>query len=96
MTGGATDEINKLKACLLKEFEIKIKDNEGIFLELKLFDQIGASSFLEGNISLYLLKETGMFGCRFVETPVEVNHRFRSDGDLGDLIDVERYDLWFK
>ncbi|KAI3465202.1 hypothetical protein Pfo_021865 [Paulownia fortunei] len=83
-------EIEELKKKIACEFEIK---DLGV---LKYFLGIEFSRSKEGifinqqKYVLDLLDETGMLGCRIVETPIEPNLKLQSTETI-DVIDKEKY-----
>ncbi|KAL6974688.1 Beta-galactosidase 8 [Sarracenia purpurea var. burkii] len=88
MTGDDVDEIQTLKALLAKEFEIKELGAMQYFLGMEVARSEKGILISQRKYTLDLLKETGMLGCKPVDTPIEVNHHLGSEGEHTDK---ERY-----
>uniref|UniRef100_A0A5B6Z677 Putative polyprotein n=1 Tax=Davidia involucrata TaxID=16924 RepID=A0A5B6Z677_DAVIN len=89
VTGNDSDEVSKLKVHLAREFEIKDLGSLRYFLGIEVARSDKGIFISQRKYVLDLLKETGMLGCKPVDSPIEVNHRLMS-GD-GDLVDKERF-----
>lgn len=73
LTGDDTDEMNRLKQCLAKEFEIKDLGQLRYFLGMEIARSKEGIVVSQRKYTLDLLKETGMSGCKPADTPIEAN-----------------------
>ncbi|CAL9094496.1 unnamed protein product, partial [Musa textilis] len=71
-------EQEKLKAFLVKEFEIKNLGSLRYFLGMELA-RTKEISVLQRKYTLDLLMETGMWGCKPFETPINPNHKLSAN-----------------
>ncbi|KAJ9561371.1 hypothetical protein OSB04_006531 [Centaurea solstitialis] len=90
MTGDDLDEINKLKAYLSLEFEMKDLGALKYFLGMEVARNQEGISVSQRKYVLDLLTETGMMGCRPANTPMEFNKKLGTKDD-GAAVDRERY-----
>ena len=75
VTGNDQAEINILKGCLIREFEIKELGRLKYFLGLEVAHSRHGIFISQHKYVLDLLSETGKLGCKPVKTPIEQNHR---------------------
>jgi hypothetical protein len=75
VTGDDLEGIANLKQQLLKEFEIKDLGKLKYFLGIEVARSKHGLFISQQKYVLDLLKDTGMLGCKPVETPIEQNHR---------------------
>ena len=75
VTGNHQAEIDILKECLIREFEIKKLGKLKYFLGLEVAHSRHGIFISQHKYVLDLLSETGKLGCKPVETPIEQNHR---------------------
>ena len=75
VTGNHQAEMDSLKVCLLKEFEVKELGRLKYFLGLEVAHSRHGIFISQQKYVLDLLSETGKLGCKPVETPIEQNHR---------------------
>ncbi|EXB62181.1 hypothetical protein L484_017568 [Morus notabilis] len=73
LTGNYEEEIRRLKLLLSKEFEIKDLGHLRYFLGMEVARSRTGISVSQRKYVLDLLKETGMIGCRLVDTPMDPN-----------------------
>nr|CAD1835548.1 unnamed protein product [Ananas comosus var. bracteatus] len=89
ITGNDPQEMSKLKCYLAKEFEIKDLGKLRYFLGIEVARSEKGIFISQRKYVLNLLQETGMLGCKPVDSPIEVNHRLQSK--IGKEVDKERY-----
>ena len=90
LTGDDCSELERLKRRLGKEFEIKNLGALKYFLGME-FAQSKESIFVsQRKYVLDLLDETGMLGCKLVETPIEPNEKLQP-AKAENVKDRERY-----
>ncbi|WMV48782.1 hypothetical protein MTR67_042167 [Solanum verrucosum] len=75
VTGDDSEEIQNMKKCLLKEFDIKELGKLKYFLGIEVAHSKQGIFISQQKYVLDLLKETGKLGCKPVATPIEYNHR---------------------
>jgi len=75
VTSDDSEEIQNLKKCLLKEFDIKELGKLKYFLGIEVAHSKQGIFISQQKYVLDLLKETGKLGCKPVATPIEYNHR---------------------
>ncbi|GFZ14462.1 hypothetical protein Acr_24g0006520 [Actinidia rufa] len=83
------DEILNLKSHLVQEFEIKNLRSLRYFLGMEVARSDRGIFISQRKYILDLLEETGMLGCRPVNSPIEANHHL--SGDMGERTNKERY-----
>ncbi|GFY98949.1 hypothetical protein Acr_13g0003500 [Actinidia rufa] len=83
------DEILNLKFRLAQEFEIKDLESLRFFLGMEMARSNKGIFISQRKYILDLLEETGMLGCRLVNSPIEANQHL--SGDLGEFPNKERY-----
>ncbi|KAK2968930.1 hypothetical protein RJ640_013461 [Escallonia rubra] len=89
LTGDDIVEMERLKQCLASEFEIKDLGSLKFFLGMEIARSRKGIAVSQRKYVLDLLKETGMSGCRPVETPIDPNQKL---GDTkGDPINTSQY-----
>ncbi|KAK2974112.1 hypothetical protein RJ640_025461 [Escallonia rubra] len=71
LTGDDYEEMNRLKTILTKEFEIKDLGKLKYFLGMEVARSNKGISISQRKYTLDLLKETGMLGCKPVDTPMD-------------------------
>ncbi|KAK3027903.1 hypothetical protein RJ639_040280 [Escallonia herrerae] len=71
LTGDNIAEMERLKQCLASEFEIKDLGSLKFFLRMEIARSRKGIVVSQRKNVLDLLKETGMSGCRPVETPID-------------------------
>ncbi|KAK3015974.1 hypothetical protein RJ639_007262 [Escallonia herrerae] len=70
-SGDDYEEMNRLKTILTKEFEIKDLGKLKHFLSMEVARSNKGISISQRKYTLDLLKETGMLGCKPVDTPMD-------------------------
>ncbi|KAK3013501.1 hypothetical protein RJ639_010094 [Escallonia herrerae] len=70
-SGDDYEEMNRLKTILTKEFEIKDLGKLKYFLGMEVARSNKGISISQRKYTLDLLKETGMLGCKPVDTPMD-------------------------
>jgi len=75
VTGNHQAEIDILKECLIREFEIKKLGKLKYFLGLEVAHSRHGIFISQHKYVLDLLSEYGKLGCKPVETPIEQNHK---------------------
>ena len=90
LTSDDINEMNRLKTSLAKEFEIKDLGALRYFLGMEVARSKKGIMVNQRKYILDLLKETGMSGCRPVETPIDPNVKLR-EGKGSESIDTTRY-----
>ena len=90
LTGDNEYEISNLKMCLAHEFEIKDLGNLKYFLEMEVARSKRGIVVSQQKYVLDLLKETGMFGCKPADTPMDSNYK-QSITEESTPIDKGRY-----
>lgn len=71
LTGDHTEELTKLKKFLAHEFEIKDLGDLKFFLGMEVARSKMGIAVTQRKYTLDLLKETGMLGCKPVDTPMD-------------------------
>ncbi|KAK2993290.1 hypothetical protein RJ640_022129 [Escallonia rubra] len=71
LTGDDYEEMNRLKTILTKEFEIKDLGKLKYFLGMKVAHSNKGISISQRKYTLDLLKETGMLGCKPIDTHMD-------------------------
>lgn len=90
LTGNDVEEMMNLKTYLAKEFEIKDLGELKYFLGIEVARSRNGIFISQRKYVLDLLKETGMLGCKPIDTPIDQNHRLGvSDDDA--LVEKGRY-----
>ncbi|CAL8115437.1 unnamed protein product [Prunus armeniaca] len=90
ITGNDVDEMYKLQGNLAVEFEMKDLGDLKYFLGVEVA-RLSKGIFLsQRKYVLDLLKETGMLGCKPVETPIVEKHNLCLDPEQ-ELVDKGRY-----
>ncbi|XP_043718020.1 uncharacterized mitochondrial protein AtMg00810-like [Telopea speciosissima] len=89
ITGSDSAEITKLKFFLGQEFEIKDLGQLRYFLGIEVAHSSSDIFLSQRKYILDLLSETGMLGCRFVDTPLEANTHLKSED--GEPVDKGGY-----
>ena len=77
------EEILNLKEYLGEEFEIKDLSKLRYFLGIEVAQSNMGIFISQRKFVLNLLEETSMLGCKPAGSPIEVNHRLKSDGREG-------------
>ena len=90
ITGDDQTEIQNLKNRLAAEFEIEDLGQLHYFLGMEAARSKEGLTLCQRKYVLDLLTETGLLGCKAVETPIEQNKRWNRDKD-NKLTDRERY-----
>ena len=75
VTGNDDEGRNKLKECLINEFEIKELGRLKYFLGIEVAHSKEGIFISEQKYIVDLLIETGLLGCKAAETPIETNHK---------------------
>ena len=78
LTGNCEEEMVHFKQLLSKEFEIKDLGQLRYFLGMEVARSSRGISISQRKYVLDLLKETGMIGCRPVETPMAPNAKLEA------------------
>ena len=73
--GNGQAEIDILKECLIRDFEIKELGRLKYFLGLEVAYSRHGIFISQPKYVLNLLSESGKLGCKPVETPIEQNHK---------------------
>ncbi|KAK2973118.1 hypothetical protein RJ640_027090 [Escallonia rubra] len=106
LIGDDITEMERLKQCLASEFEIKDLGSLKFFLEMEIARLKKGIVLSKRKYVLDLLKETGMSGCRPLETPIDLNQKLgdnkgdpmavvlkiNCDTDGGYNVDGQAYD----
>ena len=79
LTGDDREEIHKFKMKLAAEFEMKDLGNLRFFLGMEVARNKTGVSISQRKYTLDLLKETGMLGCKPVETPMYPNIKLQTE-----------------
>jgi hypothetical protein len=90
VTGNDTLEMHNLKLHLLKEFDIKELGRLKYFLGIEVAHSKQGIFISQHKYVYDLLQETGMLGCKPVDTPIEFNHGL-CDASDNPTIDVSAY-----
>ncbi|XP_021911572.1 uncharacterized protein LOC110825430 [Carica papaya] len=90
LTADHSEEIQKLKDFLVREFEIKEFVILKYFLQMEVARSKKGISISQRKYILDLLKETSMLGCKPVETPMKTNVKLNPKSD-SKSVDKERY-----
>ena len=93
LTGDDDKAIQKLKKYLASEFEIKDLRSLKYFLDIEVARSSKGIFISQRKYVLDLLKETGMIGCKPIDTPVEQNYKLGEDTE-GILVDKGRYQMF--
>ncbi|KAK2975555.1 hypothetical protein RJ640_011568 [Escallonia rubra] len=94
LTGDDIAGMKRLKQCLAFEFEIKDLGSLKFFLGMEIARSRKGIAVSQRKYVLDLLKETGMSGCRPVETPIDPNQKLgdnKGDPHLGAVYRILRY-----
>ncbi|KAK3013938.1 hypothetical protein RJ639_008811 [Escallonia herrerae] len=75
LTGDDIAEMERLMQCLASKFEIKDLGSLNFFLRMEIARSRKGIAVSQRKYVLDLLKETGMSGCRLVETPIDPNQK---------------------
>lgn len=86
LTRDDKDEMNRLKKCMALEFDIKDLGPLWYFLGIEVARSREGITVSQGKYILDLLEETGMRGCKPVDTPMEFNSKL---GEVRDGVPVE-------
>ncbi|KAK3035800.1 hypothetical protein RJ639_034616 [Escallonia herrerae] len=89
LTGDDIAEMERLNQCLASEFEIKDLGSLKFFLGMEIDQSRKGIAVSQRKYVLDLLKETGMRGCRLVETPIDSNQKLGDN--KGDPVNTSRY-----
>ena len=73
ITGDDLEEIRRLKQTLSSEFEVKDLGSLRYFLGIEVARPENGISVSQRKYTLDLLKETGMLGCKPIDTPMDSN-----------------------
>lgn len=90
LTGDDSVEMHSLKKNLTTEFEIKDLGSLKYFLGMEVARSKKGIVASQQKYVLDLLDETGMSGCKPVDTPVDPNVKLSNSGE-GDPVDTTRY-----
>ncbi|KAF5950166.1 hypothetical protein HYC85_012159 [Camellia sinensis] len=90
LTGDNVTEMDRLKKSLALEFEIKDLGSLKYFLGMEVARSKMGIVVSQRKYILDLLKETGMSGCRPVDTPIDPNQKLGDTKD-GNPVDTTRY-----
>ena len=90
ITGNDVDEMSKLQGNLSVKFEMKDLGDLKYFLGVKVARSPKGIFLSQHKYVLDLLKETGMLGCKPVETPIVEKHHLCLDPEQ-KLVDKGRY-----
>lgn len=82
--------MNRVKTSLATEFEIKDLRALKYFLGMEVTKSKKEIMVNQWKYILDLLKETGMSGCRPVDTPIDPNVKFRED-KTSEPVDTTQY-----
>ncbi|KAK3017339.1 hypothetical protein RJ639_007520 [Escallonia herrerae] len=82
-------EMERLKQCLASKFEIKDLGSLKFFLGMEIARSRKGIAVSQRKYVLDLLKETGISGCRPVETLIDPNQKL--GGNKGDPVNTSRY-----
>jgi Reverse transcriptase (RNA-dependent DNA polymerase) len=85
LTGNDSVEMKRLKASLAKEFEMKDLDELRYFLGIEIARSKKGVVLSQQKYVLDLLSDTGMLGCRPVNTPIDPNHKL--SGGIDDQVE---------
>lgn len=72
--GNDTEEMNNLRRCLLKEFDIKELGRLKYFLGIEVVYSKKGIFISQQKYVLDILKDVGKLGCKPTNTPIEFNH----------------------
>ncbi|XP_021807743.1 uncharacterized protein LOC110751560 [Prunus avium] len=81
VTGNDTEEQLKLQKYLSQEFEMKNLGDLKYFLGIEVARSTTGIFMSQRKYVLDLLTETGMLGCKPVDTPIEMNHKLCENMD---------------
>ncbi|XP_073041739.1 uncharacterized protein [Primulina eburnea] len=79
LTGDAKLEMQRIKAELAREFDMKDLGNLRFFLGMEIARNKDSISMSQRKYTLDLLKETGMLGSKLVDTPMDANLKLISN-----------------
>jgi Reverse transcriptase (RNA-dependent DNA polymerase) len=85
LTDNDSVEMKMLKASLAKEFEMKYLDELRYFLGIEIARSKKGVVLSQQKYVLDLLSDTGMLGCRPVNTPIDPNHKL--SGGIDDQVE---------
>ncbi|KAJ0565281.1 putative RNA-directed DNA polymerase [Helianthus annuus] len=93
VTGNNNLEINKVKALLSSNFQIKDLGILKYFLGLEVVYDKNGLCLNQRKYCLELLAEFGYLGCKPVNTPIELSHvvNKRTESDRAELTDITNY-----
>ena len=89
VTGNDVDKILNFKSRLAQEFKIKDLGSLRYFLRIEVARSDRCTFISQWKYILDLLEETGMLGCRPINSRIEANHHL--SGDMGERTNKERY-----
>ncbi|KAK2973611.1 hypothetical protein RJ640_027521 [Escallonia rubra] len=89
LTGDDTADMERLKQCLVSEFEIKDLGSLNHFLIMEIARSKKGIAMSQRKYVLDLLKETSMSGCHPAETPIDLNQKHGDN--KGDPVNTSRY-----
>jgi Reverse transcriptase (RNA-dependent DNA polymerase) len=89
VTGNDHVEMKRLKANLAKEFEMKDLGELCYFLGIEVVRSKKGVVLSQYKYVLDLLHDTGMLGCRPVNTLIDPNHKL--SGEIGDQVEKGQY-----
>ncbi|CAL2264850.1 unnamed protein product [Prunus armeniaca] len=81
VTGNDAEEQLKLQNYLSQDFEMKDLGDLKYFLGIEVARSKTGIFLSQRKYVMDLLTETGMFGCKPADTPIEMNHKLREDMD---------------
>ena len=90
LTGNDEHEIRRMKESLAQKFEIKDLGNLRYFLGIEVARSKKGIFLTQRKFTLDILKETGMLGCKPVDTPVDANFKLRTSSSVKE-VNRERY-----
>ena len=90
LTSDDSVELERLKMMLAYEFEMKDLGPLKYFLGMKFARSKKGIYVSQRKCVLNLLNETGMLGCKIVETPIEANRKLEP-AKPKDVVDRERF-----
>ena len=90
LTGDDSEEIERLKRNLALEFEMKDLGKLRYFLGMEVARNKTGISVSQRKYVIDLLQETGMLGCKPVDTPMDPNVKLELNGN-GTPVDKGRY-----
>jgi Reverse transcriptase (RNA-dependent DNA polymerase) len=81
LTGNDLAEMKRLKASLAKKFEMKDLGELRYFLGIEIARSKKGVVLSQRRYVLDLLSDTGMLGCKPVNTPIDPNHKLSGERD---------------